>query len=727
MRAQAGIFARMIAGLAAALIAFAAAAEEPAPADAADPVALVADEITFDEGTGVLTARGHVEMFQNGRTLTASAVRYDSRSGRVAAEGPITLRDAGGDTLYADSADLDPSLRDGLAIGARAIIAGDGRFSASGKLAAAEARRLDGRYTVLTKAVYSPCEVCAERPVPLWRIRAERIVHDQEEKVIHYENAWFDVLGVPVGFLPYFRNPSPEVERATGFLAPEIKRDRAYGIGVKVPYFIVLDDYSDVTLTPFAMSKDGAILETEYRRNFARGFVNLDLKLGVTDYNDDLDGTEARLGGFGSGRYWLTEKTHAGFDLAFSSDDPFIRRYDFTEADRLTSAGFVRWYDGSDRASVETAFLQSLRDNDPQGAIPMVLPEISARKVFAAPGLGGEIGLGFDSISLVREQGRDVARVTLGADWRREVVAPGGVVLGAFADARADFYRIEDDPVFEGEATRFLPRAGVEARWPLVRSDEGGRTHVVEPIVQFAVSPDVNDSDIPNEDSITVEFDEMNLFETDRATGFDRPEQGANITIGGRYEMIDDDGLGFRVAGGRVIRLDDTLDFPGASGISGDASDWVAAGTLTFAEWLDFTARWRLSDEFGVNRAEAGGSVSYGPAKLSGYYLFLQKDPAEGSFFDRSEIAMAAQVMLDRNWSVGGDARRDLVEDRFVTAGGVLTYEDECAALDVYVRRQFTESFSAPRGTSFGVRVRLFGAGSSDPSRASGACAFGAN
>ena len=41
----------------------------------------------------------------------------------------------------------------------------------------------------------------------------------------------------------------------------------------------------------------------------------------------------------------------------------------------------------------------------------------------------------------------------------------------------------------------------------------GGRAHVVEPIVQFAFAPDVNDTDIPNEDSVTVEFDQVNLFE----------------------------------------------------------------------------------------------------------------------------------------------------------------------------------------------------------------------
>ncbi|MEX2518323.1 MAG: LPS assembly protein LptD, partial [Paracoccaceae bacterium] len=512
---------------------FAAEAQDARTApDPASPVALVADEITFDEQTGVLTARGDVELYQQGKTLTAAAIRYDSRSERIAAEGPITLRTERGETVYADGADLDASLRDGLVQGARSVIAG------GGKIAAAEAERIEGRYNVMGKAVFSPCEVCAAHPVPLWRIRAERIVHDQQERVIHYENAWFDVLGAPVAYLPYFQHPSPEVKRASGLLAPEFGTDRAYGVGVKIPYIVVLDDHSDLTLTPFITTEDGAILEVDYRRRFERGYVDLDLSFGVTDY-DDAGGAEARLGAFGSGRYLVSEGVHAGFDLAFAADDAYLRRYDYTDLDRLRSEAFVRAYDGPNRASVDVAYLQSLRDNDPQGQIPMVLPEISLRRVWATPGVGGELGVELDSVILVREDDRDVGRLSLGADWSRQHTTSSGVILRGFTDAQADLYQINDDPAFDSRAARFVPRIGAEARMPFSRVDGAGRTHVVEPIIQFSVAPDVRDGDIPNEDSVVIEFDEMNLFETNRSPGFDRVETGANITVGANYEMIN--------------------------------------------------------------------------------------------------------------------------------------------------------------------------------------------
>ncbi|MEM9100260.1 MAG: LptA/OstA family protein, partial [Pseudomonadota bacterium] len=167
--------------------------------DEDQPVALIADDVTYNSETGVLTATGNVEVFFGDRTLTADQITYNERTRRIGASGDIVLRDPEGTTVFGNVVDLDADLTDGIIRGAQSIL-GD-----QGKLAAVEARRFEERYNVLSKAVYSPCDVCADDPTPLWRIRARRIIHDEEDKQVHYENAWFDVLGVPLFWTPYFR------------------------------------------------------------------------------------------------------------------------------------------------------------------------------------------------------------------------------------------------------------------------------------------------------------------------------------------------------------------------------------------------------------------------------------------------------------------------------------------------------------------------------------------
>ncbi len=78
------------------------------------PVALVADEIIYDTEAERVTATGNVEVFYGDRTLTADKIVYDDKTGRISAEGDLVLRDPSGATVFADAADLDAELRDGL-------------------------------------------------------------------------------------------------------------------------------------------------------------------------------------------------------------------------------------------------------------------------------------------------------------------------------------------------------------------------------------------------------------------------------------------------------------------------------------------------------------------------------------------------------------------------------------------------------------------------------------
>ena len=55
---------------------------------------------------------------------------------------------------------------------------------------------------------------------PLWCISARKIIHDQAAATITYQDAYFEIYGQPVFYLPYFQHPDPSVKRKTGFLTP---------------------------------------------------------------------------------------------------------------------------------------------------------------------------------------------------------------------------------------------------------------------------------------------------------------------------------------------------------------------------------------------------------------------------------------------------------------------------------------------------------------------------
>ena len=102
-------------------------------------------------------------------------------------------------------------------------------------MAATRAERSSGNYTVFHNGVYTACAPCKDDPKkpPLWQVKAARIIHDQGEKMIYFEDARIEFFGQPLLYMPYFSAPDPTVKRKTGFLMPSISTSSVYGGAIR--------------------------------------------------------------------------------------------------------------------------------------------------------------------------------------------------------------------------------------------------------------------------------------------------------------------------------------------------------------------------------------------------------------------------------------------------------------------------------------------------------------
>ncbi len=122
----------------------------------------------------------------------------------------------------------------------------------------------------------------------------------------------------------------------------------------------------------------------------------------------------------------------------------------------------------------------------------------------------------------------------------------------------------------------------------------------------------------------------------------------------------------------------------------------------------------RFDDDATVTRKEVFGGVDIDPVELSASYVFLENDPEIDAPLDREEVIASAGLQIDRNWSLSGYLQRDLQVGEFVQLGGQVTWENECAAIDLYLKRRFTDTEDAPASTSVGVNIRLLTLGTTD-------------
>ncbi|MDZ4136985.1 MAG: LPS assembly protein LptD, partial [Paracoccaceae bacterium] len=306
--------------------------------------------------------------------------------------------------------------------------------------------------------------------------------------------------------------------------------------------------------------------------------------------------------------------------------------------------------------------------------------------------------------------GRDVTRLSLYADWRRNWVLPGGLLGGAMADFSADAYSIRQDAVYQGQTLRANGSVAVELRWPWVRASANGASHVIEPVVQLVWAPRDTDP-VPNEDSTLVEFDEGNLFSLRRFPGADAVERGSRANIGVSWTRYDPTGWSLGATLGRVIRPFDPGQFSVASGLDGQKSDWLAAVQLSMADGLLLTNRVILDDALDFTKAELRLDLRREKFGLGSSYVWMLADPAENRDADLSELTLDGRYRFTDAFEGRLQSRYDFTANSAASAGVVMGFKNECLQVDVSLSRRFTSSTNVKPSTDFGLSLELLGFG----------------
>lgn len=666
-----------------------------ANAQSAPAISLLADSILLNQTTGVLVASGNVQIFFAGRLLSAAEIRYDTRAETISATGPITISEPNGSVFTAEFGELSQDLRDGVIRGARLLLADQLQ------LASAEIRRTAGRFNSMTNVIASSCQVCASRPTPVWQIRAQQVIHDEQRQRIYFRHAKLEVLGLPVAYLPYFRIPSPEVQRASGFLVPKFLSSENNGNGLKLPYFITLGASADATITP-TISFDGArLIDVEYRKRYRNGGYDLFGALAINDENGEFG-----RGFFtAKGAFALRNDIEFTFDGTALSDFGYMKQFGYSDTDRIVSEVSVSRYSDHNYFSVAGAILLSLRDDEDNSTIPLVLPEFSYRNYRTDQLIGGKIGYEISTVGLTRVNGQDVARISGAADWTVPLELQHGIKATGFARAELDLYRVWDSISFPNHIlTSFQPTIGAELRWPLARKSSTGR-HIFEPVIQliYTGNPSWNDP-VPNEDSLLVEFDETNLFDLNRYPGHDAFEVGFRANIGATYTIIDDSGWLISAAGGVVLRSDTTSQF---------SQDFLGAVSFELADNFKAIGRFLFDENLVSKRSEAEFDLTFDRWDIGGTFAYLLADPLAGSPNDRGEGTLRGSYRISPSWEVDMNWTHDFVSHTNVVAGGGLTYGNECIEVGLSLSRRYTTSNIVPPSTDIDLVVKLAGFGGS--------------
>lgn len=654
-------------------------------------VLMQADKLTYDSDNEIVTASGHVEIAYDGRVLMADRVTYDQKRDIVTADGNVSLLETTGEVAFADHLVLRNQMKDGV-VQTLSILMTD-----KSRLAGHDAERVNGTVTTLHRGVYSPCKICKEEgnTTPLWQIKAFRVIHNAETKRIIYEDATMEMFGIPVAYLPFFSHPDPTVKRQSGFLVPNIASSTDFGQEVTVPYYWAIKPNMDATIAPRFTSHEGIVYQGEYRHRIESGSYNF---FGTATWprtqtlNTSGDG-KFRGSLFGDGRFDIAPLWQWGFQTEIVTDDTYLRKYGLSDQTDLTNQLYLEHFDGRDSFTASGYYFRNLLSTTNKDDTPWVAPIIDFNHDFGDILGDGRLMFNANMMILGTPAGLDSRRLSTTFNWEKPFTSRGGQVYRLFANVRSDIYSTDKAPMgttpatYYGEETiaRIMPTAGVEVSYPFVNSSTYLR-QVIEPIAELIVAPSVHNTDkIPNQDSISFEFDDTNLFSENRFPGFDRWESGMRASLGLRYSVYGDDGAQASVLFGQSYRLKEDNSFTASSGLRNQKSDYVGAIQIAPNNNILIVNRFRIGeDDFKLNRNELDVITRIGPLATQLGYAYFANDPTLTTTTGaREEVNIGGVLKLSEYWRLFGNSTRDLAKSVTISNRLGIGYQDDCFGLSV--------------------------------------------
>lgn len=656
------------------------------------PFELEADEVVFDEEAGKVTAQGRVEIVNNGHTIYANQVTYTIEQDKLLATGDVVFKETDDTALFVDSLELTGQMKQAVLTNLSLRLPELGTV-----LVAASGEKINDHTYAIHDATYSPCQTCKTGDRLPWQIRANTITYDSEEREMVYDDATFDVYGVPVFYLPWFKHPVGEARPKNGWLFPRFGTSTNLGAEVQLGYYhFNPENNSDYTLRPRFLGDRGLQMIAERRQITATTVSEI-----KGSFIDDDDTSSLRSHLTVNAEKTLKVGRRIGINSDITSDDTYLNDFFFENPSYLESTLYAEDASLNHYYSLSATRFQDLNENRDPGDTAQIYPHIQLEKIYELNQQDERLTLSADALNLHRDSGTRSRRVVAAAEYSKPYHTAAGDKITVSAQMRADVYHSENtDDNTDGISTRALPHAAID--WERPYTSASGNHTITPRVMAIAAPRGGNPEEIPNEDSVAYELEPSNLFTPNRFAGLDRVETGPRLVYGLDNRWKTQSKGNWRVFFGQSVRAFDDSALPQQGGTATKVSDWVGFVSANPYPWLRFNNRFRLDNAtFDPRRMDTSllvGDAEKTFARIS--HTFLDGGPeelnAEAAYQVTNDVAFTAK------------SQRDLADDNRQLLGQVgVEYTSCCYKLEFLVRRRGFTSQNIEPSTDYLLNLQL--------------------
>jgi len=413
------------------------------------PVHMTADRLSYDEDTGVALAEGNVEMAFGTRSMRADRIRYDSETGEADLSGKVRYKDADEEFAF-DRITINLDSETGI------LYNGTIRISTSNYLIASRKIEKTGKSTFLIEK--GSLTTCPCDPEPDWKfeVRRARVTLDQYAVG---KDITFRVRGFPVLWLPWGAFPV-KLTRQSGLLLPNFSSNRSRGYMLQLPYYAVINRWSDATLTLDSMSRRGYRPEVEYRfvlNPESEGTVR------ATTFRDRADDrTRSRYYGenvYRSGPFTANATLEAATDPRYYLD--LVDNNALLSARHARSEGFVSATGMHSEQAVSILWNKDLQEIPGPDNTAQRVPEYTMTLLpVGIPVAGAEFSGDFSATRFQRKDGLDETRARGFGEISRAIPLYRSIVLVPYVFTDVLGTRYDRSPAGASDRGRIVPGGG---------------------------------------------------------------------------------------------------------------------------------------------------------------------------------------------------------------------------------------------------------------------------
>ena len=556
----------------------------------------------------------------------------------------------------------------------------------------------DSNTTIIKKGVFTSCK--KNDDCPPWSIYAGEIKHNKMKKQLIYKDAVLKIYDLPILYFPKFFHPDPSVKRQSGLLKPEINNSNILGSSIKLPYFKVISENKDLTLTPIMFDGGTSMLTTEYRAVKKNSRILADIGY-VNSYKSITTGKKNNLSHlFFNLNHDLNLKNYISSDLKFSfnkvSKDNYLKIFDQhltkstlrpENSDKLDN-NFKIFLEHPD-FSLSTGFqsYESLQTKKSSDRYQYNLPYYNFDKLISQKFVAGNIYLSSNGNNYLSETNKLETNITNNITYNSlDFVSNLGIKNNySFSLKNLNSVGKKTSKYKSSPQVEIAGLFNVDLSMPLEKKVENYE-NLLTPKLSFRFNPnDMKDHSL-SENRINVN----NAFALNRLGLSDTLEAGRSITLGLDYENKKKNDLNqinnyFKLKLATVLRDKEEKFIPNKSSIHRKNSNLFGSISNQFSKYLNLGYDFSLNNDyntFDYNDLNTTISINNFVTKFN----FIEE---QGELGDANSLSNTTKYSLDEKSSFTFQTRRNRKLSLTEYYDLVYEYKNDCLTAGIKYKKSY--------------------------------------